>query len=217
MIRGRDGIFSAVSQALDELVPYRGKIDVKLAPLLMLPTLLNRELIAVVSFAEKRQLPVIIQLVDFSLFYFKDTPAELRTRVWIDEPHMPELHRLSDELLAIKKRSPKLIGNSLSSLEHIPAYFMNPRTTGLPCYNAYAGRIWIGAQGKVYSCQGLPPLGDTRTSRLADILGSEQWERRIPEMFKKHCPGCSCNFASNIDAHIPYMWKDLLNRMFRHV
>jgi len=213
-IRGAKDTYQRILSGLKELAQLRkgGNLKIKIASLLMLPTLKNNNLLDVIALAERLRMRVYIQLLDFSLFYFKGVPADTRKQLWINAGYQKELEMLVNKLAAIKKKNPWLIENSLASLYYIKKYFKDPKNKHLPCYLAFSGRVWIDPQGKVYLCQGLPPAGDLRSDTLENIVHSKEWRETVFRMFKKECPGCSCMYASNVDAHLPFVWKDIALR-----
>jgi radical SAM protein with 4Fe4S-binding SPASM domain len=213
-IRGAKDAYQKILSGLKELAQLRkgGNLEIKIASLLMLPTLKDNNLLDVIALAERLRMSVYIQLLDFSLFYFQGVPADTREQLRITERYQKELEMLVNTLAAIKKKNPGLIENSLASLYYIKRYFKDPKNKHIPCYLAFSGKVWIDPQGKVYLCQGLPPAGDLRSDTLENIVHSKKWRETVFRMFKKDCPGCSCMYASNCDAHLPFAWKDIALR-----
>jgi MoaA/NifB/PqqE/SkfB family radical SAM enzyme len=203
-IRGVTGAYEKAAQGLDNLLNSRrgDRPRVYLAALLMGPTLGEDGVIRIVDLAVQKGIPVLISLVTFSFFYFRGVDPQSRKRLWIGEDRRAELVRLVERLVARKKKDPELLLNSLAALRYIERYFRDPESRGLPCYRAYGGIIWVDAQGGVYGCQGLPAVGDLRRESLRKIISSDKWRRLVRDMFSKRCPGCSCDYASNVDADL---------------
>ncbi len=215
-IRGIENAYKRVYTNLEGFVRLSegSDIDISIASLLMLPTLKNDNLLKVIDVADQLKISVIIQLLTFSLFYLKDKDGETGKKLWITDNYYEDLNKLVDRLIEIKKGKPGLIVNSIPALKYIKQYFNNPKSKGIPCYIAYGGRIWVDPKGKVFSCQGLPVIGDLRKETLEDIINSERWKERLKKMFRKECAGCTCMYDSNIDAHLPLAWKNILKRKF---
>jgi radical SAM protein with 4Fe4S-binding SPASM domain len=213
-IRGTKDAYQRILFGLRELARLREgrNLEIKIASLLMLPTLKENNLLDVIALAERLRIRVYIQLLDFSLFYFQGVSADIRQQLWISAGYQKELEILVNTLVGIKKKSPWLIENSLASLYYIKKYFKDPKNKHIPCYLAFSGKVWVDPQGKVYLCQGLPPAGDLRSDTLENIVHSKEWRETVYRMFKKDCPGCSCMYASNCDAHLPLAWKDIALR-----
>jgi MoaA/NifB/PqqE/SkfB family radical SAM enzyme len=213
-IRGvKDAHLKAIS-ALNELTQLRQSRNFKLSigALLMFPTLKDNDMLKVVELGERLKVPVNIQLLDFSFFYFKGVEEKTKNQLWIKDNYQQQLNILVDELIEVKKQKPWLIENSIPALQYIKKYFKNPKSRDTPCYIAFSGRIWISPEGKVFLCQGLAFVGDLRKEPLKSIIFSQKWRQGVYNMFKKQCPGCSCMYSSNVDAHIPLAWKEMLFR-----
>jgi MoaA/NifB/PqqE/SkfB family radical SAM enzyme len=213
-IRGTEDAHIKAIVALTELTQLRQSrnFELTIGTLLMFPTLKDNDTLKVVELGERLKVPVNIQLLDFSLFYFKEVEERIKKRLWISEKHQEELNILVNKLIGIKRQKPWLIENSMPALKYIKRYFRDPKSQNIPCYIAFSGRIWIGPEAKVFLCQGFPFIGDLRKESLKSIISSERWREGIFDMFKKQCPGCSCMYSSNVDAHLPLAWRHILLR-----
>ncbi len=217
-IRGVPGTFEKASAALDALLALRKDgLKVSIGSLLMRPTLEKERILDLIAWARERDVPVQLQLIDFSLFYYRSDNDELRDKLWISSSHWPKLDLLVDKLLRMKKEAPDSIINSAAAIAYIKTYFRDPRDKRLPCYRAYAGSAWVDAQGDVYACQGMRPLGNIRRNSLGDILSSASWRQTVRRMFKKDCPGCSCGYASNVDADLGLSGSRILTQTMRRL
>ena len=67
-IRGHSNYFQKVSLTLSQIskLDIKDKLNVKIASILMLPTLENQNILKVIDFADKLSIPVGIQMLDFS-------------------------------------------------------------------------------------------------------------------------------------------------------
>jgi MoaA/NifB/PqqE/SkfB family radical SAM enzyme len=213
-IRGVGDAYHKAYSGLNEIIQLRKTHNIRVAvgSVLMLPTLKDGSLFKIIELAEKIKVSVGIQLLDFSSFYFRGKNDKTKSELLITEEHYRELDELVDKLIAVKRNNPCLIENSIPALDYIKRYFRDPKSKDIPCYIAFSGRVWVSPVGKVFLCQSLPFVGDLRNISLKDTVSSDQWKEGIQKMFKKQCPGCSCMYASNIDAHIPLAWKEMASR-----
>lgn len=106
------------------------------------------------------------------------------------------MHRLNkpiDVIIGITRKHPKMIMGSYSSLDHIRRYFLDPSQKDIPCFRILK-EIRISSREKVYPCRSVPPIGDLREEELSSILSSENYTKRVKQLFLKECPGCSCDY-----------------------
>jgi hypothetical protein len=135
-------------------------------------------------------------------------PHEITHVVLADRFNTKPMPRWADEGMAVltepvekKQAHPTLIRNSFPSLAFARAYFVDKRQGHIPCYLGYIS-IEVDAHGQIYTgCWWFQPVGCLRERRLAEILGSETCRKQLEAMFRKDCPGCSCNYIDNIDLH----------------
>lgn len=208
-IRGVRGAYNKAILAIQEL--RKNNVRVTIGTLLMKKTLKNKNILKLIKLMKNLGFPVFIQLIDFSFPYFKDD--SYKNELWIEEEDQEELEDLISKLIVMKKGNPKLIINSISSLEYIKKYFIDPKRADIPCYFIYSGRLWVDSSGKLYTCQGLPPVGDLRTERLKDIIFSEKYNIGLRKAFMKKCPGCSCGYSTNANSHFPFIMKYLAEKL----
>lgn len=198
-IRGVPGNTRKVLAVLDHVSARRtagASVTVKLAMTLMERNL--DEIGDMLALARTYRAGLFLNLIDRSTYFFKGIATDLMAM-----KDRAKLNRAIDDLIAVKRREPDLIGNTVSSLEYARRYFDDPKQAGVPCYLGYIG-VDIDANGDVYSnCWGLPPVGNIRNGRLAEILGGEAYRRRCEAMFRKECPGCSCGYILNLAYHKP--------------
>lgn len=200
-VRGVEGSFKKAIEAVSFLKQFNVKISV--AILLMKINL--EDIIPLIKKLKMFKVPISLQLLDFSPFYFKNN--NLRHELWIDETEQPILDNLVKELIAIKKQNPCLISNSFLALNYIKGYFKDPKMAKVPCYLVYLGRIWVSSQGNIHICQSLPAVGNIRKNRLEDAIRSKSYLKKLQSCFLKKCPGCSCGYSVNVTANLS--WKNL--------
>ncbi|MEK7849980.1 MAG: radical SAM protein [Candidatus Omnitrophota bacterium] len=210
-IRGVPGTFQKASEGLKIFLKLgKNRLKISIGALLMLPTLKDGRLAGIIDWARLHGVSVTIQFIDLSLFYFQTEESALKEKLWISSKYWDELDRFVDRLINIKREYPPLITNSVAAIKYIRSYFRDPSDKRLPCYRAYSGKIWIDAKGKVYACQGVPPLGDLRTDSLKHIVTFASWKETSKKMFLKKCPGCSCDYISNVNADLFLSWSAIL-------
>ncbi|MBI4845688.1 MAG: radical SAM protein [Candidatus Omnitrophica bacterium] len=216
-IRGIQGAYKKAYQGVLNLLEFGKDKEVKIniAAILMLANLREERILKLIEDAKKLNVPVIIQLPTFTPYYFKTVDDQIKKELWINQEHAQELNHLVEKLIAIKRKDCGLIVNSFSSLRSFPRYFLDSRAKGIPCYIAFSGRIWVNYSGEVFLCQSMPALGDLNKNKLAQIIASPEWRRMLHKMFRKQCLGCSCMYDSNIDAHFPIAWQELLKNKLK--
>lgn len=211
MVRGVKGGYERSIRTLRSLVELRDAsypyLSISIGTTLMRPTM--SELCAVVELAKSVGVSIEFNLIDRSTYFFKE--ANL-TNLWIEERDWDQLNDLITKLHAVKKSNSGLISTSHSSLDYMRSYFRDPKREDIPCYLGYS-KIYIGPHGEVFSgCWSLPPVGNIRNKTLEEIVYSAEFRNRLKNMFLKKCPGCSCNFPTNLWYHIPSLisegeWK----------
>jgi MoaA/NifB/PqqE/SkfB family radical SAM enzyme len=79
--------------------------------------------------------------------------------------------------------------------------FLRGKANEIPCINGYQG-ICVGAHGEVYSnCFVLPPVGNVRENSLSKIITSDLYRKRLRQMYKRECPGCTYYWPENVVAN----------------
>lgn len=198
-VRGVPGNARKVLAILEYLSERRGSgtsISVKLAMTLMERNL--GEVVGMIELARRHRAVLFLNLIDRGTYFFRGMSVDLMAMT-----DRSRLNRILDDVIAVKRHEPDLIGNTVSSLEYARRYFGDPKQADIPCHLGYIG-VDIDANGDVYSnCWGLPPVGNLRKTPLADILGTEAYRKRCQTMFRKDCPGCSCGYILNLAYHKP--------------
>lgn len=211
-IRGIPGACERSLEGLKNIIrAAEGKdLKVMIGALLMRPTLLDQSIFLLLDQARLLGVPLVIQLLDISGPSFQFDSLAAKDNLWIGDDLWDQLDVFVRKLIKIKKKEPSLIVNSLSSLRFIEKYFRDPHAVDLPCYRAYGGKIWVGSQGEVYACQSLPPVAHLREKSLKEAIFSKAWAEGAVKMFQKKCPGCSCDYGSNIDSDIFLSFRGMI-------
>lgn len=211
-VRGVKGGFERSTAALRTLIGLRDAryphIAVNIGTTVMRPTV--PELLAMVELAKQLGITCGFNLLNTSLYFFRDVDT---SDLWVQGDDQGKLADLVAELHQIKSTHPGLISKSYSSLEYMKEYFQDPKREDIPCHLGYE-KVYIGSHGEVYSgCWALPPMGTVRETPLPEIVSSEAYRQRLREMFQKQCPGCSCNYSTNLLYHFPSLCHELKWRM----
>ena len=177
-------------------------MGISIGAILMLPTLEENRILRLLDEAKLLGVTVAIQLVTFSLFYLKGVSPAFQDKLWIGQRDWARLDKLVDELILFKKKNPGVLLNSFPAIKYIKRYFRDPHDRSLSCYRSFAGKIWVDANGMVYPCQSMPFIGDLKKDSLKDIVFAQAVKQACISMFQKQCPGCSCDYAFNVDSDI---------------
>ena len=190
-----------LTELRDSRYPYLG---IRIATTLMKPTL--NGITKVIDIAKELNVTWGMNLIDTSPFFFKGIDA---SGLRIDNQDLNKLNELIEKLHEIKIENSGLIDSSHAALEYAKKYCKDPKRKDIPCYLGYQ-TFHIGSQGEVYSgCWALPPLGSLRENTLKEIVTSEKYKKRVRDMFLKKCPGCSCNYPTNLWYHFPSLYYEI--------
>lgn len=204
MTRGIKGAYARTIGALETLVKLRASrfphLDISVTTIVMGLTLDQ-----VVELANMcRQWSVGLSLAPL------DTANPWQDAISSDLTIMrqEQLDHVIEELHRMKKAYPSSIHDSHSSLEYVRNYFANRKGEGSPCYHGYL-MIYVGAHGEVFpGCWVLPPVGNLRQASLKQMVNSRAYKERVRDMFLKRCPGCACDYALNLYAHVPSLLEE---------
>lgn len=206
-VRGIKGSYGRSIKVLKILTELRDRrhthLGIRIATTLMKPTLnaITKE----IDVAKKLSVSWGINLISNSLYFFEGVDI---SELLIRGKDLNKLENLIDELHETKIKNSGLIESSHSALEYAKEYFENPKRKDIPCYLGYQA-FHIGPQGQLYSgCWTLPPLGNLRENTLKEIITSKKYKKRIRDMFLKKCPGCSCNYTTNLWYHLPSLYYE---------
>ena len=207
-IRGIPGGFQRSINAVKTLAKLRDErysdLEINIGTTLMKPTLF--EIPKIVELSKELGVTCGFNLIDASTYFFKDVDM---SGLWLDEADWDKLNELINELHTTKLENRGLIGTSHASLEYMRHYFKDPKRKDIPCYLGYS-KIYVGPHGDVYSgCWSLPPMGNLREDKLDAIVNSDEYKHRLKNMFLKNCPGCSCNYPTNLWYHVPSLFNEL--------
>lgn len=104
------------------------------------------------------------------------------------------------ECLSEKQREYPSVVNFCSYELDYARDFLRGKAKDPPCLNGYQG-ISIGAHGEVFSnCFALPPIGNLRKNSLSQIIASDMYRKRLEQMYRRQCPGCTCYWIENVAA-----------------
>jgi len=207
-VRGIKGSYARSIKVLKMLTELRDKrypyLTIRIATTLMKPTL--NTITNVLDVAKELSVSWGINLISNSLYFFEGVDV---SELFIQNKDLNKLESLIDELHKIKINDSGLVESSHSALEYAKEYFENPKRKDIPCYLGYQA-FHIGPQGQLYSgCWALPPLGNLRKDTLKEIINSKKYKKRIRDMFLKKCPGCSCNYPTNLWYHLPSLYHEM--------
>lgn len=171
-------------------------LNITILTTLMKPTL--DEVLKMINLAKKLNVDWGMNLLDASPFFFKG--------VDISELLIEDQNRINDlirDLHGIKN------GKWIIGTEYIRKYFRDPKRSDIPCNLGYL-KIYISPNGDVYpGCWVLPPLGNLRENTIKEIITSKKYKQRLYDMFLKKCPGCGCNYQSNLYYHGPSLFNEI--------
>lgn len=207
-VRGIKGSYARSIKALKMLTELRdtrySHLVIRIATTLMKPTL--NEIKKILNVAKELNVRWGINLINNSTYFFKDIDV---SRLLMHDQDLNKLNKLIDELHEIKIKNSGLIESTHASLEYAKKYFKDPKRKDIPCYLGYQA-FHIGSHGELYSgCWVLPPLGSLRENTLKEIITSEKYKKRLEDMFLKKCPGCSCNYPTNLWYHFPSLYYEI--------
>jgi len=110
-------------------------------------------------------------------------------------------HQIVQGLLERKQRDPR-ISPSSRFIRGLDSYLSTPSRLVFPCLAGYL-TLDVFADGTVYGCGNLPPIGHVRTASLFDIWRSDAASSNRRAMAEGRCPGCylSCKVEPSLAAH----------------
>ncbi|WP_298665224.1 radical SAM protein [uncultured Methanofollis sp.] len=207
-VRGVNGGFDRSTGALKTLIGLRDSrypdLAITIGTTVMKPTF--PEILNMVNLARDLRITCGFNLLNSSLYFFRDIDT---SDLWIPAEDRDRLDDLVADLHQIKAMHPGLISKSYSSLEYMKEYFQDPKREDIPCHLGYE-KVYVGPHGEVYSgCWALPPMGTVRETPLTEIVATDAYRQRLKDMFLKKCPGCSCNYSTNLLYHIPSLCHEL--------
>lgn len=148
-------------------------------------------------FAEEMEAEVFINLVHYSLPYFK-VGKEADPYSFNDDDR-GLLTDIAARLIEARRTTPGLIANSERGLRSIPDWLIKKENMRVPC-TAY-DLIWIGADGTVQLCYVCFKLGNLHDTPLSDLLMTPEHRKAAQDAFALKCPNCHCGYDSRITQH----------------
>ncbi len=191
-IRGVKGNFNESMRAIDELNKLRkwqNSFSISIYTTLLKDNV--NQIPDIIDLCQRKNLVWNFNLFEASLYFFKGIDVKSHR---INENNVEQLF---DYIKQEKSRQPGLVQVSEASIEYARRYLKTGRMD-LPCYLGML-MVYIGSRGEVYSaCYAKEPLGNLKENSLKDIMNSKEYSKRILQMYKKKCPGCSCAYDANV-------------------
>ncbi len=175
--RGVDGSLARITNGLKMLIEKRNRAGLNF-PVIIKPVVhkLNfRHLPEIVDYAEELGATAVnFQPIDR---WTRETYDEL----WIEEPDMPDLIRVRDKLVRMKKAGRPILNSDLILSvwpEHFRGEKAPPET--MPC-RVGMRNYFIRTNGDVEVCWFYPPIGNVKTQSARDIWYGELGSQRRKE------------------------------------
>lgn len=209
MIRGIKGAYERSLSALKTLVELRDDkyhyLNLWVSTTLMRPNMGQIE--EIIEMCERLNVRIILNLLDTSPYFLSGVDAS--DLIIKDQK---ELDAFIDRMHELKKKYPSVLTEFHVAIEYARKHFSDPKRKDIPCCMGYHS-IYVGAHGEVYSgCWVLKPLGNLREEKLEEIINSEEYKKRLYNMFMKKCPGCTCGYSSSLIYHVPSIYEEGLWR-----
>jgi cyclic pyranopterin phosphate synthase len=194
---GQRGSYAALRRGVEYIRRcYGDTITIKIEFLLMRPTCNRRALDDAVAFAREFSIPMTVNLVHYSLPYFKDADGQ---SLQFTEDDRGQLESFVRRLLEAKRRTPHIINRSEAGLASIPDWLILRERMRIPCDRH--GMLWIGPDGSVQLCYVTFPLGNLHDTRLREMVHTPRHLAAIDRCRKLQCPNCHCGYSTRIDGH----------------
>ena len=205
--RGIKGSYEKTMSALRMTVELRDAgfkhLNISVLTILMEPTL--DQITGMVEICRQLKTRFSMALIDTSPYVFEN--ADEASSLAIND--QKRLNELIDQLHRLKKESPGVIMTSHAALEFARRYFKDPKREDLACLLGYIN-LYIDSYGNVYSgCYTLGSLGNVRERKVKEIIRSNEFRHQLQQMALKKCPGCSCNYPTNLAYHLPSLWAEI--------
>ena len=206
LTRGIKGCYERCLSALKSLVELRDSkyqhLEIKVATIVMGPTV--GEIPKLLELCRELKIELTLCPLDTQSFAVDSSAQDIAN---VDRRKLAEvINKLHQTIRADPQRG----GDTHTSLEYAKNHPGDPKREDIPCYLGYLA-IYIGAHGEVLSgCNILPPLGNSRSTPLKQIINSTAYRQRLRDMFFKKCPGCTCGHRLNLYAHLPAVLEEIL-------
>ena len=195
----RPGLFAKVERSMAAVRDRHGeRVDLQMNWLLMRPTASVEALTQALDFARRFRMRVRVDLIHYSLPYFQEGPDRC---LQVRPEDRPQVERVVQELLAVKRAEPDLLNHSVEGLRSIPDWLIKGAGMRVPC--TANDMIWIGADGTVQMCYVTFRLGSLHESRLRDLLNTPAHHTAARDAVLLNCPNCHCSSNERIMRHAP--------------
>jgi cyclic pyranopterin phosphate synthase len=166
--------------------------------LLMRPTCNDATVRATCRLAQRYQMPIVVNLIHYSLPYFVG-PEQSALHFRAED--RPRLEAIVAELLRFKQARPDLVLNSAIGLRAIPDWLLKGPAMRVPC--AANRLIWVGPDGTVQMCYVTFKLGNLYEQRLSEMLFTTEHRKAARDAFALNCPNCHCGYDNRTLRHGP--------------
>jgi cyclic pyranopterin phosphate synthase len=186
----RKDVFGQLDLNIESIRKKYPTVSVSLGWLLMKPTCTVEAVDDLVEFAQKHRVPFGINLVhyDFPYFVTKDEESTLL----LNAEDLSQIMEVQERLIAIKRKYPELINNSLTGINSISEWLLKKETITIPCYRY--DYLWIAANGEVRVCQKAALLGNVHEKALDDIIYTKDHTASARDCFALNCTGCNVDW-----------------------
>jgi len=175
---------------------YGAEVNLRINWLLRRQTCTVEDLRATWEFAERYQLAMQVDLIHYSLPYFSEGPDRC---LQFTPEDADAIHRVTSELVVLKRRHPERLTQSVAALRSIPDWLLKGPGMKIPC-DSYQ-MIWVGADGTVQLCYVTFKLGNLYAERLSTMLFASRHAQAARDSFLLNCPNCHCHYDTRIQKH----------------
>jgi len=195
-VRGVEGSYQKVEKAcflISELARKK-KIHAAIGFVLMKGT--SEYLDKVLELRNKLNIPLRINLVDFTPYFFKSDTPKKKFSFWINNEET--ISKVQKMLVEQKNKDKHSLLIPYSAIDFIKEYFKDPLQKDKLCV-ASKTRICVDSCGNIFGgCWSMESLGNIKKQSLKEILSSRKYIDAQKRMFFKNCPGCSCGYVMNL-------------------
>ncbi len=210
-IRGIPGHYRKALQGIQKLTKLIGN-NKKIKNKCSIGTTLVRSNISevprLIELAKSLGINWTFNLLDTNLYFYKN--VDDRSLIVDDDKTVDQV---IDYLFKVRDQRPDLFCLDSASLKFARSYLKGYKNYA-PCALGYF-RFYIDSQLNVYSgCWALKPLGNLKEQRLKDVIASNQYRKRVRDMFDLKCPGCTCGYIYNfMIAELPSTVKYVFSKL----
>jgi len=124
-------------------------------------------------------------LLDSNLDIFKGIPF---SDIMIEDTE--KIDKTIDYLLKVRRESPELISSCEHMLNYARGYLKAPATNKYHCVLGYEA-LHVGSHGEILPCWIMEPIGNLRTTKLRDMVGTKKHRELAEKIYRRECPGCT--------------------------